>query len=570
MRTIRSVLEFDLNNNNNKDDEILYFDGVATKNGLLVGEYAKVEINDIENQEIDGQWYSVISINNSIKIISDFFGFSTIFYTQVGNKFAISIHFDALISYLKKNNFTTTLNYAEIYPYFASNNVVLSQAYSAQTSCTEIKRLPPNKFIEIKNNDIKIKTHVNLNVNKTYDELMRNGLKKTISSLANLKKMSYSTIEQSLSGGKDSRCVLSLALHANLQDSLTIRTSPKYEDGGKVQSKIIDDDFDIALDIVSSLDLKWSKAKKSIAYPISFKDSIDSYRFHRSANYFAFNYTKYNRKLIASDLHIEIAGGVGDAFRSPWGNYLRKLKRGPEILKVNNNIGLAANLVFSLLVKKNEKLLNIFNESQKLFTKEIMDIGGETFFEAIDNHYLCHRNRYHFGNHKQAIEDGVLLYYPLAVKEFIYASKLLSYEDRSKGKMSFDIINILDKSLHSFGYETPFSFDINTSRKIPKNLEKEKLMKILFKETLNEKSKLSMSIYSEPSYNLKQSIDKALNDRIEICRKDEIINLIIDQLEIIPKIKLAKQTEKIRLFNKLDLINIISRPETTNYSLISF
>lgn len=571
MKKFKSVITFDLNSDLIRDDEILHFEGIATKHGLLVDDYAKLTIKDILEQEVDGQWFSVISENNTIKIVGDFYGFSTIFYTSFNNIVAISTHYDALISFLKKNKIDLKLNYAEIYPYFASKHSFFDQGYSCETSCEQIKRINPNNYIEIRGNSYKVlKFNRSLMVNKTYKDLIKIGISKSNINLKNLSRLGYDAIEQSLSGGKDSRCVLALAISANLNKDLAIRTRAKFSDGGKLNSNVIDDDFEIALDLVSTLKLKWTPVREKIGYPISFKESVEDYRFYRSGKYFNFNFTKYAAKLPLKDQYIELAGGCGEVLRGFWADYFRNIRRGEQIKELSKDKLKASNLVFDIIVPKHPKLSQLHAEAKKIFSKEVVDTEGDSFFESIDNHYFNHRNKYHFSNHEYYFKTGMLLYFPLAVKEFYLASKMLPHSERANGRLVFDIISEVDNSLHSFGYESDFKFQYETPEIERSNINVRSEYKRNFLEAENQRKLVSKELYIQPSYNLKLEFDNALWDRYEKCCSDDLIGLIFDQIDLKQKILSSTQVTKVKYFNKMDLINLVIDSESIKYSQIDF
>ncbi|WP_368928938.1 hypothetical protein [Alcaligenes faecalis] len=527
----RFVVKFELGANIKSDlnDGVLLFDGVAYKNGrIFSSENFPKSIDDVINADIDGQWMSVVKVNRKKIVSTDFFGFYSIFYAIDGSgNLLVSNNYDALIQCLKDIGVNLSFDLLVVFPMLTSSYSFFDQAFSSQTGCAQIRRLLPNEAIEIYDNLWKI-IKKSEKISEPYEDLISKGSLAVKRDLQGMSEMGFYNTQLSLSGGKDSRAVLALSYGA--VPNLSIRTTPRFEDGGSLKSKIIDRDFEIALNIVSNYDLPWNCVNEVLVDPIRFDDALDYYRFFRSSNYYRTNLSRYRTSVTYGGSYVELAGGCGEVLRGFWGEYFKNINYGSKIYENRFNKKKCGNYVFAALVKKNARLEDYYQDSLSWFGGEIEQIDGQDFFEAIDNHYFLHRNRYHFGNQRDSWRAGKLLYYPLGKKEFFQASKSVSSDLKMKGKLVFDIINHNKSELHGFDYETPFAY--SRYNNIKKNINiKEELIerrKKDFLNVLNNQKKYNKVAYERKSFDLKINLNGKFKENIEICRSNKDLDNILD------------------------------------------
>lgn len=565
----RLVVSFGLGRSVNREevDKVLLFDGVGYKEGRIFSRdyYPKVSSGLVQG-ELDGEWVAIYQDKNKKIVCTDFFGFYPIFYSAFGGRFFLSNSYDSLLSCIRKNGFYPKLDLAAVFPMLASSYSFFDQAFSVNTSCEQIKRLLPNEIIEISDGAWKIVKKNNL-TSASYQELIEQGSWAVKADLQQLQAIGFQNTELSLSGGKDSRAVLSLGIDS-ISD-LAIRTNPRFEDGGSFQSDVIDRDFDIALDIVSHYDLQWASSRSFLAEPIDFNQALNHYRFFRSSNYFRTNFSRYCTSTTHNGNYVELVGGCGEVLRGFWAEYFKKINYGSKIESEKLNKRKCGYYVFSALVNKRPELKSYYEDSISWFMDEMAGIEGEDFFDSIDNHYFLHRNRYHFGNYRDSWRSGKLLYYPLGRKEFFQASKMIGSDLKSQGKVVFDIIGNNKMDLHRFPYESPFGFSYDTP---PGGLVKvsEKISKIRkddFLEKLQLKKELNKDIYKEPSFDLKKNLSKKFKENIEICRSDDRLSFFLDGF--LAGFDSDLWTGKdIKLFTKIDSLSLVVGDESVNYSML--
>ncbi|URW82468.1 hypothetical protein NBV64_17355 [Alcaligenes sp. DN25] len=567
----RFVVSFDLNcvTDHGFDDAVLLFDGIGYKEGRVFSrDYYPKDLAGLLAGEIDGEWVGVCQSLGKKIICTDFFGFYPIFYCSFGKLFFFSNSYDSLLTHIKKINFYPKLDFLSIFPMLASSYSFFDQAFSSHTGCEQVKRLLPDEIIEISGGSWEVKKKSNSS-SLSYQDLIEQGSSVVRSDLRQLQEIGFQNTELSLSGGKDSRAILALGIDS-ISD-LSIRTNPKFEDGGSLKSDVIDRDFDIALDMVSHYNLQWSRSRPVFADPVGFDQALSHYRFFRSSNYFRTNLSRFYTSLYPNGSYVELVGGCGEVLRGFWSDYFKKISYSSRIESDRLNKRKCGYYVFSALVGRNSKLKSYYDDSMSWFMDNISKIDGEDFYEAIDNHYFLHRNRYHFGNYRDAWRSGKLLYYPLGKKEFFQASKMIDSKLKSKGQVVFDIIKSNKAELHRFPYESPFGFSYDIPGggfiRVPHDVSKKK--KKDFLDDFQLKKSINKDIYRISSFDLKKNLSKKFSNNIDVCRSNDVLNSFFENniFNFQPDSWSAKD---IKLFTKIDSLALLVGGCSVNYSLISF
>lgn len=442
---------------------LLFFDGVGYDHSTIpITDKSELTPSKLTGTTLNGEWVAAASDRDqNILIRTDTFGFYHLFYTtpalnQIGIS-AASNNFEALVKYLRDHGCQPDLDISYAAPLLISNNALFNQAYSKRTCCTQINRLLPGETIRLTPKSIHIDKGRLLDPDSVdnYDNLVDAGVNNCQTQL-NAFQAADNITETTifLSGGKDSRACLSLLLsQPGLDFGCTTHTPSVHPRGSH---NILERDFSISCQLAAHFGLKWSRPLKREAIPLNFIDALSSFRADRSNKYYYFNPAAFFTRSIETGLATEIRGGAGEALRSYWGNYFRKLKISSRFKLGRSNIAHDAAQIFRALVPKEGINDELYKTSTLEFARDIEYTCGDDIYEAMDIHYILHRNRYHFGNIRRSHAAGIILYYPLAQLEFLWASRLLDYGRRSQGKVIYDIIDRSHSVLHSFDYESGY------------------------------------------------------------------------------------------------------------------
>jgi len=454
------VLDLTWQASSNREAEVLFFDGVGYGDASLpIVSKALVSPNQITDAAMDGEWVGAIRHSDgSISVHIDFFGYYQLFYTTTqlnqANINAVSNDFSALVSYLRDRGCIPELDTSYAVPLLASTSSLFNQSYSPRTSCTQILRLAPQESIRVSSQAITIqKGQLFSNISDCrYEDLLEAGIDRCRKRLNLIESSGSSNKTLYLSGGKDSRACLALLLSAqNLNFTCSTR-NPAAKSG--LSEAVIERDFDIASSIVAYYGLNWHRPLRRRTVSRPFSEAVNEYRRFRSNKYYYFSPSSFLTVSAEAELAFEFRGGAGEALRGYWAEHFAGLPISARFKLTRGNVWHDASLIFQYLVGRDAIPGDLYQGAMQAFVKDFQNIPGTGIYDVLDNHYILHRNRYHFGNINQAYQTGSLIYYPLAQPEFLKAAQMLSHKSRSEGKVVFDIIRMSFPELHSFPYES--------------------------------------------------------------------------------------------------------------------
>ncbi len=228
-------------------------------------------IDDKLNLNGSGCYVYLYVNNDKITIHQDYIGCYGIYLFQNKDYFALSNSFVYLIDYIKtKHKITLNKDYAN----YLLIGDLCSELYE-DTMVNEIKMLARNAVIEIDKNNkslkidyIDYKEHtVDIN-NAKYFDILDNWYYRWIGIIRSLKK-NTDNISMDLSGGMDSRCVLSLLLGSEI-DLNTIEV-----DSFNDKLYCHEEDFEIASQISNDYGFTLNKNLNIEKYPFSLEDIIN-------------------------------------------------------------------------------------------------------------------------------------------------------------------------------------------------------------------------------------------------------------------------------------------------------
>jgi len=455
------VLELTRKPGNLSADPIVFFDGVGF--GTSVGLLSKLT-GALQGQglalDMQGEWLAVIREPEATVVHTDGFGFNHLFYTTPelngAGIAAASASFEALVAYLRDRGCPPSADIAYALPLIASTGSFFNQGYSPRTSCVQIKRLLPGETIRVTAEGCSVVPNAKWSEQSDadYHDLIDIGISKVRHQLASLNADGVHQKELYLSGGKDSRTCLSLMLARRSRDF----TCTTHGTGGKrgLVSEVLVRDFAISSQLVSHYNLRWSEPVEKQTEWKTFAECLADYRRFRSNKYYSFSPSNFHTQSKNDRIHMEIHGGCGEALRGYWAKYFRNLPISARFKVSRGNVWHDAAIIFQSLVQRQSMPEELYSLALREFVVDMREVPGNTIYEVLDNHYILHRNRYHFGNVRQAYEAGKLLYYPLAQKEFLLASQKIPHASRCQGKLLYDIIEQSTPSAHLFPYESGF------------------------------------------------------------------------------------------------------------------
>lgn len=428
--------------------KFFFVDGVVHPGeGEGASNYSK-RFGDIE--DCMGEFFSIfINSNGEVEVGSDFCGFYSLFwkkYTLEDREGVLVSNCFHSISLYSEHNFDAS----KVIPNLISKNQIFIQDYSNKTCLKDVSRLGWDERIKISKLGFKLEARSPV-ISESYKSLISKGVEKAQRTLESQDEKR--TLNLYLSGGKDSRAILALLLSMGKQPKCTTQPPDKFKGKSK---DIVMKDFRIASFLVRRYGLKWFRGFNKGALKLSFNESLEQHAFFRSG-YFLFTpsqYLVYDNKW---NEEVQLRGGGGGLYKSTWGEYIKNSYINKWLVGSDLSLKEDAGIIFKKLVPEKGLPQNIYSSSQEVFINSLSNTiennESSNVYSALDIHHVSYRNRSHFGHLRNSEAQGKVVFYPLINEHFYNASLLLSDEERSQGKLVFDIIEHCFSELNEYPYD---------------------------------------------------------------------------------------------------------------------
>lgn len=250
-----------------------------------------------------------------------------------------------------------------------------------------------------------------------------------------------------LSGGKDSRTLLSVCLNNNdLIPKLRIRSNPKQLE-----------DANVAISINSFFNLDFESNNRQHFKQVSFRQGLNIYRSFKTGLYYHLPPTISGNFCAFGDTKntCRITGACGEYYR----NYIW------DIFPSDPDINFKD---FILNKLSNNSDLKFYSSEQKDSTinyilSSLKQFNNYNFFEARQKYYEWSRARKHFGLIQYDLFASEFCFTPLLSINAWYATKKLCYEDKLNARVQYDLINLLKKELNYFPYYSDWKYASDNS-----------------------------------------------------------------------------------------------------------
>lgn len=413
------------------------FSGYAyTKNkscNHLVTGPCTIDQEDISPQ---GEYYTLNIISKSeISIKTDTFGMYPIFY----NSFLISNRLQLIYFALKELNQLQIFD-AAINGCFLIENAFSQQQISYQTPIDGVYKLSHNKYIYLSEDKLlsidKKAVSYNIGDNEEYWKHIDKAAEEICGSLEAILNSSAQP-RMALTGGKDSRVAYAALVAMGRVDDVQLVTLD------------VGNDRLIASGLVEKFGGHYKKNKSVQSVLITnFEENLERFFSHYFFNRFYFPDFHLCDVLYTSQEREYLIGGLGGeiyrdfyrkiGFKLPQGSYTPQ-----ELCQFfQQTTQIEDDIVFK----------SAFSLAESTFEK----LGGETFSDKLNSHYLEFRNVYHFGARLNKLNK--LDVSPLLSEELYIASRILPDEIRDSGRVLFDITKRLCEEMAYCQYDT-FSED---------------------------------------------------------------------------------------------------------------
>lgn len=441
---------------------------VARVGGLAVGEDFAVEsristplfqsLTLSKFQDAIGEWMAIgekqTSNGAEYLVIGDSSGYCPIFFAETQNHVVVADTFMGAVHGLKQLGSNPELDVAHyiatlfpVHPHFDNPSV-------RRTMSSKIQILGIDEALFIQGSRLQVIDRYALwpSNSVTYEGLLERGSQLVRSSIRQLSNVEGLQKVLSLSGGVDSRLVLSLISSSGFTDEFELSSVDPRTWKNKNTREVIERDVAIADKIRTDLGLEWSTVGEREFLQFDFRDSLYFHQSYKSN--FAHSFSAPPGHTVQGRLKITFRGGGGELLRTTLtGERIAEQIRNRS-RPLSENQGFIDWYMSRFPMLKQERPL-----VQEYMADTFNTVNGNSLTEKLNELYRNTRNRTHFGHVRQSGSTNNYAFHPLSNQYFIQATRMLDFEVRSNGKIVRDLFNLNDPSLLDLPFENQNSTD---------------------------------------------------------------------------------------------------------------
>lgn len=405
-----------------------------------------------EFQDALGEWMAIAEAgdfeNRSYVVFGDSSGYCPVFFAEAGDNVIVADTFMGAVHGLKQFGVTPELDLAHYattlfpaHPHFDNPSV-------RRTMSSNIRILGIDEALLIRSSGLQLVERSVLapNSNDSYEGLLERGSQLVRNSIKQLSGVEGLQKVLSLSGGVDSRLVLSLISASGFTEEFQLSSVDPRTWKNKNTREVIERDVAIADTIRKKLGVEWAIVGDREFLQFDFRDSLNFHQSYKSN--FAHTFSAPPGLTIPSDLKITFRGGGGELLRATLtGERIAEQIRN-KAWKSVKNLGFTDWYMSRYPMLKEERPL-----VREYMAETFESVRGSSLTEKLNELYRNTRNRTHFGHVRQSGSTNNYAFHPLSNQYFIQASQMLGFEERANGKIIRDLYNLNDPSLLDLPFE---------------------------------------------------------------------------------------------------------------------
>lgn len=313
--------------------------------------------------------------------------------------------------------------------------------------------LPPDRAIEIDADGYRVVPRPEVHRTGSYESLLQIGIDRAVADVQHLVD-THERIGINLSGGKDSRVVLAVALASGRADRIHVSATDPTPPGGSTAHKpTVQKDLEVSSRLVQGLGLRWMdwRSPRDL-WPTTLEGELARFQHYRHGLTNQFVPVGFAHRLTEPEARINGAGG--EIFREYWSGVLSKHPAWPTLGHRADTADSDARMLMRALRGPLAIPVELAQRGEERFAQAIGHIPGGTIAESLDRHYETFRMRGHAGGRRWGQSFGVTNFSLLQQSALARASEQLDPAERYSGKILFDIIERLAPELHDLEYES--------------------------------------------------------------------------------------------------------------------
>lgn len=404
-----------------------------------------------------GNWFGLYSDRSGrLAVFSDCFALRTVFYAFQPGSVLVSSSFQAVSAALGDGE-SAEISWDTVAPQLLTTTNMFRTRASSLTADRRIRALWPDHVLLITPTGIEVR-HQPMQPTPQghqYEALLDQGINNACDALKGF-AATGAPLSLSLSGGKDSRTLLALILASDTARSVEVSTMDARRLAAGASKDIFRRDFELAHKLVERYDLRWADKSELHTEVLGFDGAVHRWQKYRSNQSFEIpTGTAVSGRLDTPT--VQLMGIGGELFRSYLGeNYRANNPRWAKALE-SPDIDLEGELreLFSLVCKPWSIPPDHYESIAAEFVRGLLFPEARDGVAALDASYRAYRHPSHSGAFDFNLSANIITYYPLCQQEFVWASQLLSAEDRAGGRVLFDIMDRIAPELLNLEFASP-------------------------------------------------------------------------------------------------------------------
>lgn len=397
-----------------------------------------------------GEWWGTFrSPEGDVAIVSDYFGLCEVFYSVVsgddGRRIVLaSDTFRGILAARRAHGAVNALREDILLPTLTSHHNQFATRWSHETLADEVQVLPQGAYLLCSPRGVAVVPRRP----RAWDSPAQ-ALTAAVDAGVEIVRRAVDSglpAHISLSGGKDSRAVLSLLLAAGVQDRVSVLTNSGASMTAGASKEILDRDAELAAVMVTRYGLRWLDGATQEWRPIGRRAHLENWQTHRSGSSFEI---KDGTGVLVSEPSIDFQGMGGELTRSYLGSTFKKNYPGwwNAAGKTSATVRDDAATLFPIVCRA-ELIDPVLHQRARDAFVDSLDLGADgDVLDQIDASYRHYRNRAHTGASAFRRATGVSLVYPLATPELYEFAALNGTEERDDPGASRALFEVIEATV---------------------------------------------------------------------------------------------------------------------------
>lgn len=408
-----------------------------------------------ELEDTTGQWVGLLTDEDAGTAVAlgDVFGFGHLFSyahrTGRRQDIYLATTLDTLVDRLRAEGVRLKINWPYALTTLASGHVLLRSHWSTETFVSGVRLLRQTELLvmDAHGSTVHERPVTTDPQGRSYDELLDAGIDRASRLLRSVSAGGWSDLRFYSSGGKDSRAVYGLLQHAGVISEVSISAADPVRWADPRGRPTLWRDLAVTDALRQHYGLAWTVEPDYQDRMTSWAESLALYQSYAAGGGWTFPAARQLRWPV--EPHVAIRGASGELLRSGHRSIVGPRSWVRTMGRKRATLGQDLDTLYAMVVHPDVHLPPAIAQSgRELFTSSFAPLPSAAINEQLNQHYLLHRNRTHFGHVLQSLDTHALPLYPLATPELLRAAYHLPYWERHRGTATFDLVERLAPELN--------------------------------------------------------------------------------------------------------------------------